>query len=116
MDNNCDGPGGLGFSFEQHPILGSAAESTNIYFLICFIVLMLFFFVMAALIESYHPKYGHETGYTIVFGVILSLIIYACIGSKVANTFKFSSNLFFNFFLPPIIFNSGFNMRKKKFF
>ena len=30
--------------------------------------------------------------------------------------FEFSASAFFNFFLPPVIFNSGFNMRKKKFF
>lgn len=77
---------------------------------------MLFFFVGSAIIEKLKPRYGHETGYTIIFGVVISLIIYASVNDRVANTFQFSSNLFFNFFLPPIIFNSGFTMRKKKFF
>jgi NhaP-type Na+/H+ or K+/H+ antiporter len=31
-------------------------------------------------------------------------------------TFKFSEIVFFDFLLPPIIFNSGYNMRQKKFF
>jgi len=44
------------------------------------------------------------------------LLIFAIVGDKVAATFHFSSNLFFDFFLPLIIFNSGFTMRKKKFF
>lgn len=78
--------------------------------------MMLFFFVCSALIEKYKPKIGHETGFTIILGIVLSLLIFACVGDKVAESFKFSQGLFFNFFLPPIIFNSGFNMRKKKFF
>ena len=76
----------------------------------------LFFFVCSALIEKYHPQYGHETCYTILLGVTISLLIYACVGNRVEESFQFSSNIFFNFFLPPIIFNSGFTMRKKKFF
>lgn len=77
---------------------------------------MLFFFVCSAIIEKYKPKIGHETGLTIILGIVISLIIFACVGDKVEESFKFSQGLFFNFFLPPIIFNSGFNMRKKKFF
>jgi solute carrier family 9 (sodium/hydrogen exchanger), member 6/7 len=30
--------------------------------------------------------------------------------------YTFKQSIFFDFFLPPIIFNSGFNMRRKKFF
>lgn len=88
----------------------------SVYFYLIFLLMMLFFFVGSAIIEKLKPRYGHETGYTIIFGVVISLIIYASVNDRVANTFQFSSNLFFNFFLPPIIFNSGFTMRKKKFF
>ena len=78
--------------------------------------MMLFFFICSALIEKYKPTYGHETCYTILFGVLISLILYAIIGTEAESSFQFKPNLFFNFFLPPIIFNSGFNMRKKTFF
>lgn len=77
---------------------------------------MLFFFISSAIIEKYKPQYGHETCATIVVGVIISVILYACIGDKAAESFRFNSNFFFNFFLPPIIFNSGFTMYKKTFF
>lgn len=91
-------------------------EETKKYFLTTFIFLCFFFFFMMGVIEKYHPKYGHETGLTVIVGIIISLLIYAIKGDEVQEIFKFSANLFFNFFLPPIIFNSGFNMRKKKFF
>lgn len=71
---------------------------------------------MAGVIEKYKPPFGHETGMTVVLGIILSVIIYASIGAKNADDWKFSEAIFFDFFLPPIIFNSGFNMRRKKFF
>lgn len=76
----------------------------------------LFFFTCSAVIEKYKPSYGHETGYTILIGVTISLLIYACVGNKVASSFQFQSTIFFNFFLPPIIFSSGYCMRKKSFF
>ena len=100
----------------EDPIGSTNEESVKKYFLIIFIFLCFFFFFMAGVVEKYHPKYGHETGMTVLLGIVFSLIIYAFEGNKVEHTFKFSPYLFFNFFLPPIIFNSGFNMHKKKFF
>jgi NhaP-type Na+/H+ or K+/H+ antiporter len=71
---------------------------------------------MSAIIEKYKPAYGHETCATIVVGVFISLILYASLGSSEAARFQFKPNLFFNFFLPPIVFNAGFTMHKKMFF
>lgn len=78
--------------------------------------MMLFFFFGMGLQEKYHPRFGHETCYTVIFGMIISLIVYAIKGKELQNTWKFSSNLFFDWFLPPIVLNAGFNMYKQKFF
>jgi len=102
-------------SIESHH-LGAGNESGNLTFFVLFLIMMLFFFVVAAFIEKYKPQYGHETCYTILFGVSLSLILYAVTGDSSKPGFAFKSNFFFNFFLPPIIFNSGFTMYKKTFF
>jgi len=96
--------------------LGAANENGNLTFFVTFLIMMLFFFVVAAFIEKYKPQYGHETCYTILFGISVSLILYASIGDSATKGFSFKSNFFFNFFLPPIIFNSGFTMYKKTFF
>ena len=71
----------------QHPALKEGSETVSIYFYLIFLLMMLFFFVGSAVIEKFKPKYGHETGYTIIFGVALSLIIYAIVGDRVASTF-----------------------------
>jgi len=100
-----------------HPLLGEDAGGESVvYFYITFIVMMLFFFFGMALIEKYKPKYGHETCYTVILGMVISLLVYAIKGKELENTWKFSSDLFFNWFLPPIVLNSGFNMYKQKFF
>lgn len=42
--------------------------------------------------------------------------MYGAFGHARSDVYKFKQDLFFDFLLPPIILNSGFNMRRKKFF
>jgi solute carrier family 9 (sodium/hydrogen exchanger), member 6/7 len=84
--------------------------------LVVFLFLMFFFYVGAAIIEKYKPKVGHETGATIILGMLISYIFWIVYGNTQRKNFEFSQTVFFEFFLPPVIFNSGYNMRKKKFF
>jgi len=43
---------------------------------------MVFFFVMAACNEKYKPKCGHQTSYTIIFGVLISICLWYGFGNK----------------------------------
>jgi len=64
-------------------------DSTTTYFWMLFGVMMMFYFFGCAYMERYKPAYGHETGATIILGVILSLILYAIQGDSLATTFHF---------------------------
>ena len=77
---------------------------------------MLCFFFGGAAMEKYKPRIGHQTGLTIVIGIAVSFLLWETLGESHVKQFEFSHEVFFNFFLPPIIFNSGYTMRKRKFF
>ena len=99
--------------------LKAIEKSTQSYlFYVSFMIMMIFMFVTKSLVEKYKPSIGHETSYTIIFVVIFSVILYFSTpnAAQELGTWSFKPNFFFNFFLPPIVFNSGFNMRKKMFF
>lgn len=90
-------------------------------FYVTFIFMVLFFFLTSAAGEKYKPKCGHETTYTVALGLLVSIIYWYAFGGssgheELATAFTFSPNFFFDFMLPPLVFNSGYTMRKKKFF
>lgn len=86
------------------------------FFLLTFILMMLCFFFGGACIEKYRPGIGHEAPLTIAVGIAVSFLLWFTLGESHVKQFEFSHEVFFNFFLPPIIFNSGYTMRKRKFF
>lgn len=59
---------------------------------------------------------GHETGLAILIGFLISLIIMVSGKKEINKSFMFDDKVFFYFCLPPIIFSSGYNMQRKKFF
>ena len=73
---------------EPEQLLSQAAPPTPIcpetdtyFFFGTFIIMTLFFFVAAAAGEKYHFKVGHETSYTVIFGLVISLIIWFTAGT-----------------------------------
>ena len=108
--------------FEWRPIFQTEEKDEDelaeqrVTFYIVFICLMLFFFFGMAIIEKFKPKYGHETCFTVMLGMVVSLLLYAIKGDELTDVWQFSDDMFFNWFLPPIVLNAGFNMYKQKFF
>eukprot|EP00906_Rhabdomonas_costata_P022818 RCo032870 len=79
---------------------------------ICLFLMFLFGFFL----EHFHVLALPEAGVGILIGVFAGLILKAA-GSEVPeNLAKFDPNFFFIFLLPPIIFESGYNMKRQAFF
>ena len=102
--------------YSDEPLPEDELEADHMEFYLMLFILMLFFFVMAAINEKFKPRCGHQTSYTIIFGVLISIVLWYGFGNSRTAIYKFDQNIFFDFLLPPIILSSGFNMRRKKFF
>jgi len=49
-------------------------------------------------------------------GCLVSAGLWYAYGDSRASMYKFKADVFFDFMLPPLMLNSGYNMRRKKFF
>lgn len=82
--------------------------------MLCMLLIHMFF---GALIEHRQPMFGHETAFVIIISLAISGIYYLINKDfEIIDTLKFDKNIFFLFLIPLIIFASGYNMRRKKFF
>jgi hypothetical protein len=61
-------------SLQEIPVVES--ETDKIIFLVTFTFMILFFFIVGAIGEKYKPKVGHETTYTVLLGLLISLILW----------------------------------------
>lgn len=64
---------------------------------------------------------GHTTGIVVMLGILMSFILHTLQSSSndeqvLMEDLRFSEAVFFDLILPLIIFPSGYNMRRKKFF
>lgn len=78
--------------------------------------LILIFVVGGGFMESRKIKFGNETGLVLAMGLIISVMLHYFHGSGQYMDISFNGDVFFYVCLPPIIFSSGFNMRRKRFF
>jgi NhaP-type Na+/H+ or K+/H+ antiporter len=92
----------------------SESTTTPITALVVLLLLVLFM-VGGSFMEHKHAKVGHETGLVILLGFFVSFMFYI-FDKDNAYSLSFDGNIFFYLLLPPIIFSSAFNMRRKRFF
>ncbi|KNC47072.1 sodium/hydrogen exchanger 6 [Thecamonas trahens ATCC 50062] len=88
-----------------------------------FLELFLMFAILVILIlfayflRHHQVRVLHETGVAVVLGAVIGKIIrLAAPEDQLTSFVSFSSRTFYVAALPPIIFNSGYNMKRRRFF
>jgi NhaP-type Na+/H+ or K+/H+ antiporter len=83
---------------------------------IIIIMMFMLYMILASLVEKHKPICGHEAGLVILVGILISWTALQTGHHEFNKMITFDPNFFFYFCLPPIIFASGYNMKRKKFF
>ncbi|XP_057965163.1 sodium/hydrogen exchanger 1-like [Malania oleifera] len=79
-----------------------------------FVVLLCACIVIGHLLEK--NRWMNESVTALVIGLCTGIVILLSTGGKSSRILEFSEDLFFIYILPPIIFNAGFQVKKKQFF
>ena len=74
---------------------------------------MLLYVVLGTFMERKHCPFGHETGVVILVGMAIGACLHAA-GDKAST--EFNPVVLFDFALPIILYASGYNMRRRRFF
>ena len=83
--------------------------------LLIFSMVLLYLFLGKAK-QYYEISFGHQACVVAAVGVGISYVMKIKEGQTMQDLVEFNDNLFFYFCLPPLVFASGFNMQRKKFF
>jgi len=81
------------------------------------VMVMIFLYMLfGALLERAHSPIGHEASLLCLLGIMVSYASFIMGYHDFNHIMTFDANFFFYFILPPIIFASGYNMKRKIFF
>lgn len=90
------------------------ADHTSVVSLNLFVALLCGCIVIGHLLEE--NRWINESIIALVIGLCTGIIILLTTRGKSSHLFLFNEELFFIYLLPPIIFNAGFQVKKKQFF
>ena len=117
-----DGPAQtIPFSEADSASPGHSAEGSEHAVFNAGIIVVLLLLMVYMLFEAYKHKagivFGHEASLVCLTGLAISAYAqWQGEGAEFGDLMAFDDDLFFYFVLPPIVFASGFNMYRKKFF
>ncbi|XWS58491.1 hypothetical protein CRYUN_Cryun08bG0038800 [Craigia yunnanensis] len=103
----------LAASFSKLQTL-STSDHASVVSMNLFVALLCACIVIGHLLEE--NRWMNESITALVIGLCTGVIILLTSGGKSSHLLVFSEDLFFIYLLPPIIFNAGFQVKKKQFF
>lgn len=95
------------------PELPEVEESLAGFGVLMLITVLVIVFVVGYLLKNAHFHYLHESGAAMLIGLVAGLLIrYGTNADTLRSVVAFDQHFFFLVLLPPIIFESGYNMKR----
>ncbi|XP_052185589.1 sodium/hydrogen exchanger 1-like [Diospyros lotus] len=104
----------VGLGLMKLGILRSGTDQVTVDAITLFVTLLCACIVIGHLFEE--SRWFNESIVSLIIGLCTGAIILVTSGGKSSRILEFDEQLFFIYLLPPIIFNAGFQMKKKQFF
>ncbi|KAL7080976.1 hypothetical protein ACP275_14G011700 [Erythranthe tilingii] len=92
----------------------STSDHASVVAIALFVTLLCACIVIGHLLEE--NRWMNESITALIIGVVTGILILVTSRGKSSHLLVFSEDLFFIYLLPPIIFNAGFQVKKKQFF